>query len=64
MSLDKNRDGPFALLAKENDIMWGGGQWLGLVLQAANRWLRVRVRIRDGPFTLLAKENGIMWGGG
>lgn len=24
-SLDKNRDGPFALLAKENDIMWGGG---------------------------------------
>ena len=25
MSLDKNRDGPFALLAKENDIMWGGG---------------------------------------
>ena len=25
MSLDKNRDSPFALLAKENDIMWGGG---------------------------------------
>lgn len=24
-SLDKNRDSPFALLAKENDIMWGGG---------------------------------------
>ena len=25
MSLDKNRDSPFALLAKENDILWGGG---------------------------------------
>jgi protein phosphatase PTC7 len=25
MSLDKQRDSPFALLAKENDIMWGGG---------------------------------------
>ena len=25
MSLDKNRDSPFALLAKENDIMCGGG---------------------------------------
>jgi protein phosphatase PTC7 len=25
LSLDKNRDSPFALLAKENDIMWGGG---------------------------------------
>lgn len=24
-SLDKNRDSPFAILAKENDIMWGGG---------------------------------------
>ena len=24
-SLDTNRDSPFALLAKENDIMWGGG---------------------------------------
>ena len=21
----KNKDSPFALLAKENDIMWGGG---------------------------------------
>ena len=25
LSLDKNRDSPFALLAKENDILWGGG---------------------------------------
>lgn len=25
VSLDATRDGPFALLAKENDIMWGGG---------------------------------------
>jgi len=25
LSLDKHRDGPFAVLAKENDIMWGGG---------------------------------------
>lgn len=25
LSLDKNRDSPFAILAKENDIMWGGG---------------------------------------
>ena len=25
LSLDKERDSPFALLAKENDIMWGGG---------------------------------------
>lgn len=25
VSLDKNRDSPFAVLAKENDIMWGGG---------------------------------------
>jgi hypothetical protein len=25
LSLDKNRDSPFAVLAKENDIMWGGG---------------------------------------
>lgn len=25
LSLDKSRDSPFALLAKENDIMWGGG---------------------------------------
>ena len=25
LSLIKNRDSPFALLAKENDIMWGGG---------------------------------------
>ena len=24
-SVDKTRDSPFALLAKENDIMWGGG---------------------------------------
>lgn len=24
-SLDKMRDSPFAVLAKENDIMWGGG---------------------------------------
>lgn len=24
-SLDQSRDSPFALLAKENDIMWGGG---------------------------------------
>lgn len=24
-SLDKHRDSPFAILAKENDIMWGGG---------------------------------------
>eukprot|EP00595_Chromulina_sp_UTEXLB2642_P003399 CAMPEP_0196766210 /NCGR_PEP_ID=MMETSP1095-20130614/20555_1 /TAXON_ID=96789 ORGANISM="Chromulina nebulosa, Strain UTEXLB2642" /NCGR_SAMPLE_ID=MMETSP1095 /ASSEMBLY_ACC=CAM_ASM_000446 /LENGTH=417 /DNA_ID=CAMNT_0042126961 /DNA_START=455 /DNA_END=1708 /DNA_ORIENTATION=+ len=24
-SIDKNRDSPFAQLAKENDIMWGGG---------------------------------------
>lgn len=24
-SLDKQRDSPFAILAKENDIMWGGG---------------------------------------
>jgi protein phosphatase PTC7 len=24
-SLDKDKDSPFALLAKENDIMWGGG---------------------------------------
>ncbi|KAJ8601512.1 hypothetical protein CTAYLR_006718 [Chrysophaeum taylorii] len=24
-SLDEHRDSPFALLAKENDIMWGGG---------------------------------------
>lgn len=24
-SLDANKDSPFALLAKENDIMWGGG---------------------------------------
>lgn len=24
-SLDTNRDSPFAVLAKENDIMWGGG---------------------------------------
>jgi hypothetical protein len=24
-SLDPSRDSPFALLAKENDIMWGGG---------------------------------------
>lgn len=24
-SVDKSRDSPFALLAKENDIMWGGG---------------------------------------
>lgn len=25
VSLDSNRDSPFAILAKENDIMWGGG---------------------------------------
>ena len=25
LSLDKHKDSPFALLAKENDIMWGGG---------------------------------------
>ena len=25
LSLDKSRDSPFALLAKDNDIMWGGG---------------------------------------
>lgn len=25
LSLDRERDSPFALLAKENDIMWGGG---------------------------------------
>jgi protein phosphatase PTC7 len=25
LSLDKERDSPFAILAKENDIMWGGG---------------------------------------
>lgn len=25
LSLDTSRDGPFAVLAKENDIMWGGG---------------------------------------
>ena len=25
LSLDQSRDSPFALLAKENDIMWGGG---------------------------------------
>lgn len=25
LSLDNNRDSPFAILAKENDIMWGGG---------------------------------------
>lgn len=25
LSLDTSRDSPFALLAKENDIMWGGG---------------------------------------
>ncbi|CAM9820794.1 unnamed protein product, partial [Hapterophycus canaliculatus] len=25
LSLDNTRDSPFALLAKENDIMWGGG---------------------------------------
>lgn len=25
LSLDKHRDSPFAILAKENDIMWGGG---------------------------------------
>lgn len=24
-SVDKQRDSPFAILAKENDIMWGGG---------------------------------------
>ena len=24
-SLDKMRDSPFAILAKENDVMWGGG---------------------------------------
>ena len=25
LSLDTKRDSPFAVLAKENDIMWGGG---------------------------------------
>jgi hypothetical protein len=25
LSLDSSKDSPFALLAKENDIMWGGG---------------------------------------
>jgi hypothetical protein len=25
LSLDQKRDSPFAILAKENDIMWGGG---------------------------------------
>jgi protein phosphatase PTC7 len=25
LSLDKERDSPFAILAKENDVMWGGG---------------------------------------
>lgn len=25
LSLDQSRDSPFAILAKENDIMWGGG---------------------------------------
>ncbi len=25
VSLDNSRDSPFAILAKENDIMWGGG---------------------------------------
>jgi len=25
LSLDKNRDSPFAVLAKENDILWAGG---------------------------------------
>lgn len=25
VSLDSRRDGPFALLAKENDILWSGG---------------------------------------
>ena len=26
MSLDNSVDSPFALLAKDNDIMWGGGR--------------------------------------
>jgi protein phosphatase PTC7 len=26
-SLDKKTDSPFAILAKENDIMWSGGKW-------------------------------------
>lgn len=26
LSLDKSVDSPFALLAKDNDIMWGGGR--------------------------------------
>ena len=25
LSLDKRRDSPFAVLAKENDILWSGG---------------------------------------
>lgn len=25
VSIDTNRDSPFAVLAKENDVMWGGG---------------------------------------
>ena len=25
VSIDTQRDSPFAVLAKENDVMWGGG---------------------------------------
>ena len=31
-SLDSSIDSPFALLAKENDIMWSGGEWFAFAL--------------------------------
>lgn len=32
-SLDSSKDSPFAILAKENDIMWSGGKPCGSILQ-------------------------------
>ena len=32
LSLDKNTDSPFAILAKENDIMWSGGKFVQGIL--------------------------------
>jgi len=47
-SLDKTKDSPFAILAKENDIMWSGGMceivlvFCALVLLAAEKILTIR----------------------
>jgi protein phosphatase PTC7 len=45
-SLDSSLDSPFALLAKENDIMWSGGTLLTTVLLNRIYFQKLRVRLR------------------